>query len=159
MVKIVNKSTKRIRVIQIILFLIQLFLTSTPFIWGGMIDLSKKQSTFTVLDMIMYIGASTGNEADDKTMSIIGVCFLSFIILPLIALCFQLFDRYYNLKNIAGLICSGLGVVCLVYFVGSWLCLGAVVAMLLYLVSFFLSVMGIFARLLKVENTASKEPV
>lgn len=158
MLKIQNKTTKKIRVAQIILFMIQIFLTSMPFVWGGIIDPNSSHSTYTVLDMIGYIGATTGSAAGDRALNIVGITFLAFIILPAIALFFNIFDRFYNLKNVASLICSGLALMCIVYFIGNWVCLGAVIAILLYLVNFFLGVMGIFARFLKVENTADKAP-
>lgn len=188
--RIQNKSTKTIRVILIIVFLIQIILTSFPFIWseGTFKDLNTqgsetssswicsncgvenlpdntqcescnavRKSTFTALDMIMYIGASTGNPDYDNVLNVMGMCFLSFLLLPLIGVLFQIFDRYYNLKNIVGLLCSGLGVICILYFVEGYLCLGSLLALLMYLVSFFFSVMGIFARLLKTPNTAPQK--
>ncbi len=158
MLKIQNKSTKRIRVLQIVLFMIQIFLTSMPFVWGGIINPNSSQSTYTVFDMIGYIGSTTGNATDERALNIIGIAFLAFVILPTIALFFNIFDRFYNLKNIISIICSGLALMCIVYFIGNWICLGAVIAILLYLVNFFFGVMGIFARYLRIENTANKAP-
>lgn len=188
--RIQNKSTKTIRVILIIVFLIQIILTSFPFIWseGTFKDLNTqgseassswicsncgvenspnttqcescsavRKSTFTALDMIMYIGASTGNPDYDNVLNVMGMCFMSFLLLPIIGVLFQIFDRYYNLKNIVGLLCSGLGVICILYFVEGYLCIGSLFALLMYLVSFFFSVMGIFARLLKTTNTAPQK--
>ncbi|MCH5303626.1 MAG: hypothetical protein J1E41_02070 [Ruminococcus sp.] len=152
MLKIQNKSTKRIRVVQIVLFIIQIFLTSEPYVWGGAILTQYKTSSFTVLDMITNIGASTGNAESDQILSVMGICYTLFLIIPIIALGFQLFDREYNLKNVVGIICSFAGVICIMLFVGgNFLCLGSLIALLLYLVSAFMSVMGIFARYLKTE--------
>ncbi len=150
MLKVQNKTTKVIRVVQIILFLIQIFLTTWPFVWGGVIDPKLKQSTFTALDMISNIGSTTGNAATEQALNVLGLCFIAFLVIPVIAVGFQIFDRYYNLKNIVGLICCTLGIICIILFVGAkFLCLGSLCAMILYLVSAFLSVMGIFARYLK----------
>lgn len=150
MLKVQNKSTKAIRVIQIIIFLIQIFLTSWPYVWGGTILPQFKQSTFTALDMISNIGSTTGNAQTEQALNVMGLCFISFLIIPIIAVGFQIFDRYYNLKNIVSLLCSALGIVCLILFVGArYLCFGSMCAMILYLVSAFLSVMGMFARNLK----------
>lgn len=155
MIKIQNKSTKRIRVAQIVFFLIQLYLTSTPFIWGGAIIPEYEHSTFTVLDMISFIGATTDNAQTEKALSMLGFMFILFILIPLIALGFQLFDRNYNLKNIVGLICSFAGVMLIVFFIGGAnICIGALLSLLLYLLTFFMSVMGIFARYLNQKNTA-----
>ena len=150
MLKVQNKTTKAIRVIQIILFMIQIFLTTWPYVWGGVILPQYKQSTFTVLDMISNIGASTGNAQTEQALNVMGLCFISFLVIPLIALGFQIFDRYYNLKNVVTLLCCTAGIICLILFVGArYLCFGSMCAMILYLVSAFLSVMGIFARYLK----------
>ncbi len=150
MLKIQNKSTKRIRVVQIILFLIQIFLTTEPYVWGGAILPQYKRSTLTVLDMISNIGASTGNAETEQMLNVLGLCYALFLVIPIIALGFQLFDREYNLKNIASIVCSAAGIICILLFVGGrYLCLGSLIALLLYLVSAFMSVMGIFARYLK----------
>lgn len=150
MLKIENKTTKRIRVVQIIVFLIQIFLTSQPYVWGGAFYSDYKKSTFTVLDMISNIGASTGNAETEGILTSIGLCFILFLVIPIVALGFQLFDRQYNLKNVVGIICSFAGVLCILYFIGAqYLCFGSMIALLLYLFSAFMSVMGIFARYLK----------
>lgn len=236
MLAVQNKSTKRIRIIQIILFLVIIFLTSQPFVWNesyykdtvkdiaiesgdfvtmslvGKVDgkvftdekskeisyqvgddkfikgldknlighkenetftfklkLPKKSSnkaiagktaeftaniksvtrkiTFTVFDMISYIGAA-GNGTSQLTT--IGLCYILFLVIPAVALGFQLFDRKYNLKNIVGIICSAAGILCILYFVGApYICFASMISIILYLLTAFLSVMGIFARYLK----------
>lgn len=144
MLKVENNATKKIRVAQIVLFLIQIFLTTTPYIWQGWFEMENK-SSYTPFELITYIGAS-------EATTTIGLICTIFLIIPIIAVGFQIFDRQYNLKNIVGLICSALGVISITYIIGpAYICYGAVIAMLLYLVSFFLSVMGIFARYLKTK--------
>ncbi len=152
MLKVQNKTTKRIRVVQIILFLIQIFLTSQPFVWGGVILPQYKKSTFTVLDMISYIGADSISKQGENALVTIGILYILFLIIPIIAVGFQIFDREYNLKNIVGIICSTAGVLCIIYLVGpQYLCFGSMIALILYIFSAFMSVMGIFARYLKTE--------
>lgn len=144
MLKVENRATKKIRVAQIVLFLIQIFLTTFPYYWKGEFELESK-SSYTALELISYIGGS------DETTQMGMVC-LIFLIIPIVAVGFQIFDRSYNLKNIVGLICSGLGVISITYLIGpAYIAYGAVFALLLYLVTFFLSVMGIFARYLKTK--------
>ena len=152
MLKIQNKSTKRIRVAQIIFFLIEIFLTSFPFVWGGVIS-EKSVSAYTVLDIISFIGANTGNADKDSMLNTLGLCYTLFLIIPVIAVGFQIFDREYNLKNIAGLLCSAIGITLIIYFVGpQYICIGSVVALIVYLITFFMSFMGMIARCLKIEN-------
>lgn len=152
MLKVQNKSTKRIRVIQIIVFLIQIFLTSQPFVWGGAIFPHLKKNTFTVLDMISYIGSSSASAKGENALITIGIWYILFLIIPVVAVGFQIFDREYNLKNIVGIICSAAGVICIIYLVGApYLCFASMISLILYLFSAFMSVMGVFARYLKTE--------
>lgn len=146
MLKIENKSTNRIRVFQIILFIIQIFLTVTPFIGQGYLNSEK---SYTVIGMMSYIGS----RGEASSLTVIGLCYSLFLILPVVAVLFQAFDRKYNLKNIVGILCSGAGVMLIIYFVGpAYLALGSFAALLLYLLTFFMSVMGMMARLVKTEE-------
>ncbi len=146
MVKIENKSTNRIRVFQIVLFLIQIFLTVTPFIGAGYLNSEK---AYTVLGMMSYIG-STG---DAQKLTVIGLCYSLFLIIPIVAVAFQIFDRKYNLKNVIGILASGAGVMLIIYFVGpAYISIGSFLALIIYLLTFFMSVMGIMARYVKTEE-------
>lgn len=154
MLKVQNKSTKRIRVLQIIIYLVQIFLTSMPYVWAGRVTSENADGvlSYSALGMISNIGIQTGDPATEQMMNTLGICFISFLVIPVIALGFQIFDRYYNIKNVVSIICSFLGVLCIINFVGAqYLSLGSMLALILYVVSAFLSVMGIFARFLK-EN-------
>lgn len=152
MLKVENKTTKKIRVVQIIVFLIQIFLTSQPFVWGGAIFPQYKKNTFTVLDMISNIGANSADPKAQGILTTIGLWYIVFLAIPVIALGFQLFDRQYNLKNAVGIICSFLGVIAIIYLVGpAYLCFASMISLLLYVFSAFMSVMGIFARYLKTD--------
>ncbi len=156
MLKVENKATKRIRVVQIIVFMIQIFLTSQPFVWGGAIFPQFKKNTFTVLDMISNIGANSADPKAQGVLTTIGLWYIVFLVIPVIALAFQLFDRQYNLKNVVGIICSSLGVIAIIYLVGAkYLCFASMISLLLYLFSAFMSVMGIFARYLKTDEKNS----
>ena len=153
MLKVENKTTKKIRVVQIIVFLIQIFLTSQPFVWGGAIFPQFKKNTFTVLDMISNIGANSADPKAQGILTTIGLWYIVFLAIPVIALGFQLFDRQYNLKNVVGIICSFLGVIAIIYLVGpGYLCFASMISLLLYIFSAFMSVMGIFARFLKTDD-------
>lgn len=149
MIKIMNSATKKIRVAQIIFFLIQIFLTTFPYQYA-VVD--RKYESYTVLDMLTFI------NQDEYAVKLVGFVSILFILIPVIALGFQIFDRFYNLKNIAGIICSFAGVMLILTLDISCIDWGAIFAILLYLLTFFMSVMGVFARYLKVENVADKAP-
>ena len=150
MLKVQNKSTKRIRVVLIISFMVQIFLTSQSFlrfIYDG------RLYSYTVLDMIYMIFK---HNASGDLMSRLGVsvmAFSLFLILPVIALGFQLFDFNYNLKNVVGIIVSITGVFLVLNFVGlSSLGGGSVLTLIIYIFTAFMSVMGMLARYVKAKD-------
>ena len=151
MLKIQNKTTKRIRIIQIIAFMILILLTSQPFL-RGTVD-GKTLEYFSALKMISFIGA---RDANGQYLSEIGtpaIAFLAFLILPVIALMFQIFDFNYNIKNVVGFIASFLGVVCIIYFVGpAYLASGSLLTLIMYIFTAFMSVMGMMARYLQTNK-------
>ena len=154
MLKIQNKATKRIRVVMIISFMIQILLTSQSFlrfIYNG------EKYSYSVLDMIYMI---LKHNASGDLMSKLGIsvmAFSLFLILPVIALGFQLFDFYYNLKNIVGIIVSVAGVYMILNFVGlANLGGGSVITLIIYIFTAFMSAMGIMARYLKAEAAPNK---
>lgn len=155
MLKIQNKSTKRIRIVLIIFFIIQIFLTSQSFlrfIYKG------KLYSYTVLDMIYMIFKHDASVDMLSKTGISVMLFSLFLILPVIALGFQLFDFYYNLKNIVGIIVSVAGVYMVLNFVGlPNLGGGSVLTLIIYVLTAFMSVMGMLARYVKSKDEVQKE--
>ena len=150
MLKIQNKSTKRIRVVLIIFFMIQIFLTSQSFlrfVYDG------KLYSYTVLDLI-YMIFKHNASADMLSRTGISIMLFSlFLVLPVIALGFQLFDFYYNLKNIVGVIVSIAGVLMILNFVGlPNLGGGSVLTLIIYVFTAFMSVMGMMARYVQTKE-------
>ena len=154
MLKIQTKSTKRIRVVLIISFMIQILLTSQPFIRGSADG--KTLQYFSALKMISFIGA---HDANGNYLSEIGtpaIAYLVFLILPVTALLFQVFDFYYNIKNAIGFAASALGVVFIIYFVGpAYLGSGSLLTLIVYLFTAFMSVMGMMARYTQSKSNKS----
>lgn len=152
MVRIQNKATKKIRIVKIIFFLILIVLTTFPF-WSeiAIVEGGLSYSFLSAMDG-MYLILSHGSNTGALQFGLISLIFFLF---PLIAVGFEIFDFYYNLKNIVGFVCSAAGIIAIVYLVGpSFLALGSLLSLLIYLFTAFMSVMGMFARALKVENTA-----
>ena len=150
MLKIQNKPTKRIRVVLIIFFMIQIFLTSQSFlrfVYNG------KLYSYTVLDMIYMIFKHSASADMLGGTGVSVILFSLFLILPVIALGFQLFDFYYNLKNVVGVIVSIAGVIMVLNFVGLGnLGGGSVLTMIFYVFTAFMSVMGMMARYVKTNG-------
>lgn len=158
MLKVQNKSTKRIRIVLIIFFMIQIFMTSQSFLrfyYDG------KVYSYTVLDMIYMIFKHDASVDLLSNLGISVMLFSLFLILPVIALGFQLFDFYYNLKNVVGVIVSIAGVFMVLNFVGlANLGGGSVLTLIFYIFTAFMSVMGMMARYVKTSddnNTDTKK--
>ena len=151
MLKVQNKSTKRIRVVLIIFFMIQIFLTSQSFlrfVYDG------KLYSYTILDMIHMIFKHNASADMLGRTGISVMLFSLFLLLPVIALGFQLFDFYYNIKNVVGIIVSMAGVLMVLNFVGlGTLGGGSVLTMILYVFTAFMSVMGMMARYVNNNDT------
>ena len=141
MVKIQNSAIKKIRISLIVFFIIQTLLTTQPFLRG--LDENGELVYYSALKMISFIGYN------DQTTRM-GLVFIAFLVLPLIALGFQIFDFYYNLKNAVGFIVSALGVIGIVFFIGpSMMGSGSLISLLVYILTAFLSIMGMLARIAK----------
>lgn len=153
--KVINKSTKKIRIFQIILFIIHIFLTTFTFQY---VIVDGEYIGYTALDLVSFVGESGSTEALANVPKILGLISILFILIPTVALLTQVFDRFYNFKNVAGLICSLAGILMILNLDLSCIGGGAVVALLLYILTFFLSVMGLMARYLNIENVADKAP-
>ncbi|MCR5652959.1 MAG: hypothetical protein K6F88_04070 [Ruminococcus sp.] len=155
MLKIQNKSTKRIRIVLIIFFMIQIFLTSQSFL-RFMYD--GKLYSYTVLDMIYMIFKHNASADMLGRTGISVMLFSLFLILPVVALGFQLFDFYYNLKNVVGVIVSIVGVIMVLNFVGiANMGGGSVLTLIIYIFTAFMSVMGIMARYVKTPEDNKTE--
>lgn len=204
MLKVQNKSTKKIRIVLIIFFMIQILLTSQSFLLfptyqtiektkttsqgqtigkdakenvvvqnsdGDIVSVKDKSGkaispsvyvydkmSYTVLDMIHMIFK---HDASADLFSGVGIpimLFSLFLILPIIALGFQIFDFYYNLKNIVGIIVSIAGVYMVLNFVGlANLGSGSVLTLIFYIFTAFMSVMGMMARYVKTKDDQKPE--
>ena len=117
----------------------------------------SKKLIYTAVDFVQLIGSSDSSGNTISSLTTIGFCYLCFLIIPIIAVAFQIFDFYYNIKNIAGFICSLLGVLAVITFVGKNIFIGAVITIIIYLFTAFMSVMGIMARYQIKEETVIKK--
>lgn len=151
MLKIVNSTTKKLRIALCVLFILILFTNSLPYIYG--LNAEGQIAYFTPIDLLLYINATTDNTqlADGlQSLQTVAVSYIVFFIIPIVGFLFAALDKQRNLKNAAGILCSIAGVLAVIYLVGpQFLCIGSLLAMLLYLVTLFLSVLGVFARYIK----------
>ncbi len=156
MLKVQNKSTKRIRIVLIIAFMAQILLTGTAYFLRFVYD--GKLYQYTVLDMVYMIFK---HDASADLFSGVGIpvmMFSLFLILPVVALAFQIFDFYYNIKNVVGILVSIAGVYMILNFVGlANLGTASLLALLLYIFTAFMSVMGMMARYVKTADNNNSD--
>ncbi len=144
MQKIVNKTTKKLRIALIVFFLLIIVANSFPFYQGLQSD--GKLFYYTATDMFLEVTTITENAEDQGALNAIAWSAALFYVIPTVGFFFALLDKERNLKNIAGILCSIAGAVCVTFIVGPYLSLGSLCALLMYLVTFLLSMFGIFAR-------------
>lgn len=156
MLKVQNKSTKRIRVVLIISFMAHILLTGTAYFLR--FPYEGKLYQYTVLDMIYMIFKHNASADLFSGVGIPIMMFSLFLILPVVALGFQIFDFYYNLKNIVGIIVSISGVYMILNFVGlPYIGTASMLALLLYIFTAFMSVMGMMARYTKTNENSNTD--
>lgn len=156
MLRIENKTTKKLRIALIVLFLLILLANSLPFFQGLQSD--GKLYYYTATDMFLHVTSTVENPDDQSALMTVAWASALFFILPVIGFFFAALDKDRNLKNIAGVICSIAGVMAIIYIVGpEFLSLGSMIALLLYLATFLVSVFGMLARYLITQETENKK--
>lgn len=199
MLKIQNKSTKKIRITLIVFFMIQIFMTSQSFLTfptyqtfektettsqGQIIGKDAKNNvivenlngeivsvkdekgeaispgdyvydnmSYTVLDAIYAVFHHDASADFFSKQNASFMVFSLFLILPVIALLFQVFDFYYNIKNIVGFLVSAAGVILILNLIGlPNLGGGSLFSLIIYVFTAFMSVMGMMARYVKTND-------
>ncbi|MDD5795899.1 MAG: hypothetical protein PUD24_03055 [Oscillospiraceae bacterium] len=155
MLKIVNKTTKKLRIALVVLFLLILMANSFPFFQG--LNSDGKLCYYTAIDMFLEVTSIVENQAQQNALMAVSWSSIVFFIFPIVGFFFAILDKERNLKNVAGIICSIAGVMAIVYIVGpEFLSIGSLIALLLYFATFLVSVFGMLARYL-VNNDESEE--
>ena len=151
MQKIQNSATKKVRVVHIIALLIQILLTTQPYMRIDIVG-DGNYTYMSVLKMLSLIGAHNDDGKYMAALSNVGLWGILFMALPVIALGFQLFDFNYNLKNVVGFIASAAGILAILYLIGpAFIGSGSLFALILYIFTAFMSVMGMLARAIRTK--------
>lgn len=149
-----NKTRKKLRIALCVLYLVQIFMCTFPYINGTASD--GYFYSYSVLDVLSYLGGEFPDSAAGAAMQQAIPYFFIFLIIPVIGFFFCLFDKYRNLKNIVSMICCLAGVVSILFIVSYLLSIGSLIALLLYIVICFITTMSMFARITSDENTQKK---
>lgn len=149
-----NKTRKRLRIAQCVLYLVEVFMCSFPYINGTASN--GYFYSYSVFDILSYLGGEIPDTAAGDAFQKAIPFFFIFLIIPAVGFFFCLFDKYRNLKNIVSIICCLAGVVSILFIVSYLLSIGSLVALLLYIVICFITTMAMFARITSDDNTQKK---
>lgn len=154
-----NKTRKRLRITQCVLYLLQVFLCTMTYV--TIPNPSDPTNNFyaTVFDMLSYLGGSGENVAQSQFsafQSYIPYYFI-FILIPIIGFCFCAFDKERNLKNIVSLICCLIGVLAILLIITiNYIDIGSTLALLLYIAISFITTIAMLSRLTKDDENEQK---
>ncbi len=150
MQKIVNKTTKKLRIALMVIFLLIVFANSFPFFQGQQSD--GRLYYYTATDLFLEVTTITENPVDQGPLTAVAWSSALFFVIPIAGFLFAAFDRERNIKNVAGIILSAMGALAITFIVGPYMSLGSLAAIILYFATFLISVFGIFARYIVQEE-------
>ncbi|MGN0551445.1 MAG: hypothetical protein ACI4I4_06345 [Acutalibacteraceae bacterium] len=131
-----GKSVRRLRITLCVFFFIIATLVSMPFV---VISNGQQQKAITVLDLI---GRSF--LSGEVTLGIVSCVFL---IIPIVAFFFAVFDRSRQFKAAAGILASAAGVISILLIVTPVsIAFGSMLSLVLYIVTFIISVMLLMGK-------------
>ena len=149
-----NKTRKRLRITQCILFLAQILFCTFTFVQIPSPDPSKVGFYATVFDMFGYLGGEFPDTAQSAAFSSVLPVFFIFLVIPVVGFFFCALDKERNMKNIVSIICSLLGVFSILTIVSlNFISYGSLLALLCYILISFITAFAIMARLVDDSNT------
>ena len=149
-----NKTRKRLRITQCILFLAQILFCTFTFVQIPSPDPSKVGFYATVFDMFGYLGGEFPDTAQSAAFSSALPVFFIFLVIPVVGFFFCALDKERNMKNIVSIICSLLGVFSILTIISlNFISYGSLLALLFYILISFITAFAMMARLVDDNNT------
>lgn len=149
-----NKTRKRLRITMCVLYLVEIFVCSLPYINGTASD--GYFYSYSVFDILSYLGGEIPDTAAGAAFQQAIPYFFIFLVIPAIGFFFCLFDKYRNLKNIVSILCCLAGVVSILLIVSYMISIGSLVGLLVYIAICFITTLSMFARITTDNNTPQK---
>ncbi len=145
-----NKTRKRLRITQCVLYLFQIVFCST-FNFVRVVDPETGNVAFrTVFGMLGYMMSDFSDVVLGAEFASVLPVFFIFPIVPIVGFFFCALDKERNMKNIASLICCLVGVFTITNFLGiNMLTYGSVFALINYILISFITAIAMMARLTK----------
>lgn len=123
MERVENPKAKKLRITLCVLFIVNIFCLAMPFV---ALQDGNEYYQRTALEVMSFLTA-------DRWQSL-GAVYLIFIILPLLGLCFALFDKKRNIKCAVAILCSVAGVIAITMMIGLYLSIGSLISIFIYLI-------------------------
>lgn len=143
-----NKTRKRLRITQCVLFLAEILFCTFTFVQIPNPDTTKLGFFATVFDMLGYLGGDFPEGAQAEAFNSVLPLFFVFIIIPVVGFFFCALDKERNMKNIVSIICCLLGVFSILTIVSiNFISYGSLLALLFYLLISFITAFAMMARL------------
>jgi hypothetical protein len=140
-----NKTRKKLRITQCVLFLVQIVLCSFPYMQG--LNSNNEFYSLSVFDMLSYLGGDIPQSSDGSAFQSYIWYYFIFVIIPLVGFFFCAFDKERNLKNIVSVICCLAGVLSILFIVSYAISIGSLIGLLLYILICFITTFAMFARI------------
>ena len=145
-----NKTRKKLRITQCVLFLMLAVFCSFTFIEIPNPDLSGQNFYATVFDMLGYMGGSFPDTALSESFKSVLPFYFVFIIIPIVGFFFCAPDKERNLKNIVSIILCLAGVFSILTVVSlNFISYGSLFSLLVYILLSFITTIAMMARLTK----------
>ncbi len=142
-----NRTSKRLRIAVIVMYIIQVFLLTENYIVGVIND-GKELVQWSDFELI-YHSIDTGKFGAAAAAIVMAL-------VPIVGFFVFSFDKTRNIKNIYGFFSSLLAVFLILFTIGDNILLGSTISLILYLPIVFLSVMGMFSRNIVASTESNK---
>ena len=145
-----NKTRKKLRITQCVLFLILAVFCSFTFVHIPNPDGSGKDFYATVFDMLGYMGGEFPDSTLSESFKSVLPFYFIFIIVPIVGFFFCALDKERNLKNIVSIILCLAGVFSILTVVSlNFISYGSLFSLLVYILLSFITTIAMMARLTK----------
>ena len=148
-----NKTRKKLRITQCVLYLILVFLCTCSYVKFPNPQQLGVYEHRTVLDMLEYFFGGTFPDIPASTafQAYIPFYFI-FPVIPTVGFFFCALDKERNMKNIVSLLCCLLGVLSILLIVTlNFIDIGSMLSLLVYILVSFITTIAIMARI--VDNS------
>ncbi len=143
-----NKTRKKLRITQCVLYLIQIFMCTLTFVHIPNPDSNGHDFYATVFDMLGYIGGSFPDISASAAFQSYYPYFFIFPLIPIVGFFFCALDKERNLKNIVSVFCCLFGVLAILLIVTlNFMDIGSMLSLLFYILISFITAIAMMARI------------